>query len=95
MDFQKLLTDAQAKADANGDSKLTADDIQALASQYGLDQSLVDGLKEKGDVNGDGTVNIEDLKEAASQFNLGGVAEQAQGVLGDLKNKLFGSNDAK
>ena len=45
MDFQKLLTDAQAKADANGDSKLTADDIQALASQYGLDQSLVDGLK--------------------------------------------------
>ena len=90
MDIQKLLADAQAKADTNGDGKLTADDLQALASQHGVDQSLVDGLKAKGDVNGDGKVDLEDIKAAAGKFNLGGATEQAQGVIGGLKDKFFG-----
>lgn len=95
MDVQKLLAGVQAKADANGDGKITVDDVQAFAGQYGVDQKLVDGLKAKADANGDGKVDLEDIKAATEQFHLDQAASEAQGVLGDLKDKLFGDNDVK
>lgn len=95
MDVQKLLAEVQAKADANGDGKITVDDVQAFASQYGVDQQLVDGLKAKADANGDGKVGLADIKSATEQFHLDQATADAQGVLGDLKDKLFGGNDAK
>ncbi len=82
MDFQKMLADAQAKADTNGDGKLTMDDVDALAKRHGIDPKMVDDLKTKGDVNGDGKVDLEDLK--AGFGNAGTMFE-------DAKSKLFGN----
>ena len=81
MDIQKIITDAQTKADANGDGKLSTEDIDTLAEKHGIDSRVVDTLKAKADANGDGRLGVEDLQSGAAQ--LGDMATS-------FKDKLFG-----
>lgn len=81
MDISKLLDDAKARADVNGDGKLSAEDLEALRDKHGLDSNLVDDLKAKADASGDGKLDFEDIK--ASAANLGD-------AMNNFKDKLFG-----
>lgn len=81
MDIQKIIADAQAKADANGDGKLSIEDLDHLAQKHGLDPKVLDGFKAKADANGDGRVGLEDLQSGVGQ--LGNMATT-------FKDKLFG-----
>ncbi len=92
MNFQQLLADAKAKADANGDGKLNADDLNALATQHGLDEDMLDSLKAKGDSNGDGKVDLQDIQDAASKFNIHDVAGGVAGAVNDFKDRMFGGD---
>lgn len=102
MSLPQFLSDAQHKADANGDGKLSFEDIQALASQHGLDRTILDDLKAKNDVNNDGKIDLEDLKSTAAKFNFedmqrhaGNAFEDASKNAGEMfdnaKDKLFGN----
>ena len=82
MDFQKMINDAKAKADANSDGKLSTDDLDGLAKQYGVDPKHLDGLKAKADANGDGKIDLEDVKSGFSNLD---------DIAGSLKDKMFGS----
>ncbi len=73
-----IFDDLKAKADANGDGKLTKDDLEALRDKLPADK--VDELKKKADTNSDGKVDLADLKD------LGG---DVGSVLGGLKDKFF------
>ncbi len=76
-----IFDDIKAKADANGDGKLTKDDLETLRDKLPADK--LDSLKAKADANGDGKLDLADLaglKEAGS--NLGNTAG---GFLGKLK----------
>ena len=44
MDIQKVIADAQAKADANGDGRIGFEDLQSGVGQLG---DMVAGLKDK------------------------------------------------
>ncbi len=92
MDIQKLIEDARAKADVNGDGKLTFDDLSELASKHGIDGKVVDDLKAKSDTNGDGKVDINDLQAGLGELKttLGDAAKDPAGFVDDLKNTLFG-----
>ena len=82
MNIQHMINDAKAQADANGDGKLTHDDLSALAEKHGIDQATTDSLTAKADANGDGKMDLEDLKAGLGN---------ASGMLGDIKDRLFGS----
>ena len=92
MDIQKLLAEAQTKADVNGDHKLTADDVSALASKYGLDEKMINELKQKGDTNGDGKIDLEDLKSGVGQLQnvAQDVAKNVEKSAGGFFSRLFG-----
>ena len=81
MDIQKVIADAQAKADANGDGKLSVEDLDALAKEHGIDPKVLDGVKAKADANGDGRIGFEDLKSGVGQLG---------DMVAGLKDKLFG-----
>lgn len=81
MDLSKLLEDAKARADVNGDGKLTVQDLEALRDQHGLDSKLVDDLKAKADASGDGKLGFDDIKAGAA--NLGE-------AMNNFKDKFFG-----
>ena len=81
MDIQKIIADAQAKADANGDGKLSTEDLNHLAKEHGIDPKVLDGFKAKADANGDGRLGLEDIQ--AGVGNIGGMVE-------GLKDKFFG-----
>jgi hypothetical protein len=85
MNFQQLLSDAQSKADANGDGKLNFDDLKSLADQHSLDETMINDLKAKGDLNGDGKVDIEDLKSVGDRFNLDDAKRQANEAFDSTK----------
>lgn len=57
-----LLEDAKARADANGDGKLTADDLKALGEQFKNNDTLKQ-LQAKADANNDGKVDLSDAKD--------------------------------
>ncbi|QQS69986.1 hypothetical protein IPP75_02525 [Candidatus Saccharibacteria bacterium] len=73
-----LFDDIKAKADINGDGKITAADLEGLKD--GVNNGTLDQLKAKADGNGDGKLDLSDLKD------LGG---NAGGLLSGLKDKLF------
>ncbi len=64
MNLQSVIAEAQARADANGDGKLSVEDIQSLANEHGLDAGLVDKLKQHADANGDGKLDPADIGDA-------------------------------
>ena len=94
MDIQKLIADAQARADANGDGKLAPEDLTALAERHGLDHTAVDNLKAKSDLNGDGNISLDDLKSVANNAGnaIKDASEHASGMINNIKDKLFGDN---
>lgn len=78
-----LLDDIKAKADQNGDGKLSADDLESLRDKLPTDK--LDELKTKLDQSGDGKLDFEDVKN----FDFGNLANDAKSAVADLKNKLF------
>lgn len=64
MNVQQLLAEAQARADANGDGKLSLDDLKALADEHKLDNNFVDDLRSKVDMDADGKLELDDAKKA-------------------------------
>lgn len=44
MDFQKMINDAKAKADANGDGKIDLEDVKSVFSNLG---DIAGSLKDK------------------------------------------------
>lgn len=76
-----LFDDLKAKADANGDGKITAADLDGLKQEYQDQLAKLDGLKDKADTSGDGKVSFDDAKSA-----FGDLGDK----LGGLKDKLFG-----
>ncbi len=76
-----LLDDIKAKVDANGDGKLSVDDLNQLKDQLPADK--FDELKRMADQNDDGKINAEDLKN----FDLGNVLSDAKDTLGGMFGK--------
>lgn len=73
-----LFDDIKAKADINGDGKITAADLEGLKD--GVNNDTLDQLKAKADGNGDGKLDLADLKDAGGSLG---------GTLSSLKDKLF------
>ncbi len=73
-----IFDDLKAKADANGDGKISKEDLESLRDKLPAD--TLDGLKAKADANGDGKLDLADLKDLGG--NLGD-------ALGGLKDKLL------
>lgn len=76
-----LFDDLKAKADANGDGKLTSADLEDLKQKYAEQLPKLDELKAKADTSGDGKVDLSDAK---------GAFENLGDTIGGLKDKLFG-----
>lgn len=72
-----LLEDLKAKADANGDGKLTQDDLQGLKDMYAENEHRITELQAKADANGDGKV---DLSDAQGVFD--GIVDNVKGMFG-------------
>lgn len=75
-----LLEDIQAKADANGDGKLSMEDLQNMRDS--LPEGKFEELSAKADANGDGKVSFEDVKD----MDWGGLADDAKNTFGNLFN---------
>jgi len=73
-----ILDDIKAKADTNGDGKISKDDLEALKG--GEHDEIIEQLKSKADLNDDGKLDLSDLKDVK-----GDVGD----LLGGLKDKLF------
>lgn len=76
-----LFNDIKAKADINGDGKLTVQDLDSLKD--GSNNEALDKLKNLADRNSDGKLSLDDVKDI--DFN---------NAVSDLNNKLgslFGS----
>lgn len=81
MNINDLLSDAKARADVNGDGKLSLQDIESLRDKFGIDTKHFDTLRSKLDASGDGKLDINDL--AGGLGSIGG-------TINDLKEKFFG-----
>ncbi len=77
-----LLDDLKAKADLNGDGKLSVEDLESLKD--GVNNDQLDQLKQFADQNGDGKLDFEDVKN----FDFGKVVDNVKDKLGGL----FGGN---
>lgn len=77
-----LLDDLQAKADSNGDGKVSSADLDDLKQKYAEQLGKLDELKAKADTSGDGKLDLADAK---------GAFENLGDTIGGLKDKLFGS----
>lgn len=73
-----LVDDLQAKADVNGDGKLSVEDLEALKD--GVNNEQLDQLKSLADQNGDGKIDLEDAKN----FDFNGVVDAVKDKLGGL-----------
>ena len=71
-----LLDDLKAKADVNGDGKLSIEDLEKLKD--GVNNDQLDELKKVADQNGDGKLDLEDVKS----FNFDSVKEKLGGLFG-------------
>ena len=72
-----LVDDLKAKADRNGDGKISKEDLEGMKN--GENDSHIDKLKDLADRNGDGKIGLDDAKN----IDLGSLA-------GDAKSKLGG-----
>ena len=75
-----LLDDLQAKADLNGDGKLSVEDLENLKD--GVNNEELEKLKGLADQNGDGKIDFEDAKS----FNFDNVVD----VVKDKLSGIFG-----
>lgn len=79
--MMSLLDDLKAKADVNGDGKLSADDLAGLKDKISPDQ--FDQLKQLADRNDDGSINFDDVKN----LDFGSVVDDIKGAVGGLFGK--------
>ena len=95
INLQNLLAEAQARADANGDGKLSIDDVRSLADEHGVDSNMVEDIKSKIDHNSDGKLSIDDLKSAAEHAGttMQDASSHIQDTMRDTKDRLFGHNN--
>lgn len=73
-----LLAEVKKRADANGDGKLSSEDIASLKEQYPDQAGMLDKVKAIADQNSDGKVDLSDLKN----LNFGDVAGQIKSLFG-------------
>jgi uncharacterized protein (DUF2141 family) len=64
MNIQSILAEAQARADANGDGKLSTHDIETMADDHGFSRDIIAKLKAHADANGDGSISPDDIGQA-------------------------------
>ena len=76
-----LIDDIKAKADQNGDGKISTADLESLKNGNNNDQ--LDKLKDLADQNDDGKLNFDDVKG----FDFGKTISQAKDSLGGLFGK--------
>lgn len=76
-----LIDDIKAKADQNGDGKLSADDLESLKN--GANNGQLDKLKDLADQNDDGKLGVDDIKG----FDFGKTISDAKDSLGGLFGK--------
>jgi uncharacterized protein (DUF2141 family) len=80
-----VFDELKAKADANGDGKLTTEDLKSLEGKLPTEQ--LNGLKAKADANGDGKIDLSDL---GGLKDLGGnLGSKLGDTLGGLKDKFL------
>lgn len=73
-----VLDDIKAKVDANGDGKLSLDDLNELKDKLPTDK--FDELKNMADQNDDGKVNFDDVKN----LDFGDLINDAKSAFGDV-----------
>lgn len=73
-----LLDDIKAKADLNGDGKVSVEDLEALKD--GVNNDKVEQLKKIADQNGDDKIDVEDIKN----INLDDIVAKAKDTFGNL-----------
>lgn len=76
-----LLDDLKAKADVNGDGKISADDLANLKDKVSPEQ--FDQLKQLADRNDDGSINFDDVKN----LDFGSVVNDIKSAVGGLFGK--------
>ena len=76
-----LLDEIKSKADANGDGKLSQEDIEGL--QGSIPQDKFDQLKSIADGNADGKIDISDVQN----LDWGGLLEEAKNTFGNFFGK--------
>lgn len=81
-----LLDDIKAKADVNGDGKITTDDLESLRNNDNGD--VIDQLKEKA-LGSDGKFSMEDVKSNFEELkkNAGDAVDKAKDSLGNIFGK--------
>ena len=92
MDISKTIADAKAKADTNGDGKLSVDDLQFLAQNDDVDAGVIDNLKEMADANDDGKIDFEDVRNGLQDFGdmMGNAGQHFGNTVDDMKDTMFG-----
>ncbi|PID31844.1 hypothetical protein CR970_03700 [Candidatus Saccharibacteria bacterium] len=73
-----MFDDLKAKADANGDGKISKEDLDSLRDQLPGDQ--LDKLKNLADQNDDGKIDLNDIKS----LDVGDTLRNAKDQLGSL-----------
>lgn len=76
-----LLDDIKSKADANGDGKLSPEDLEDLRGH--LPDDKLNQLKEMADQNDDGKLDFSDVQN----FNFDATLEDLKGSIGGLFGK--------
>lgn len=73
-----LFAEVQKRADANGDGKLSIDDLNSLKEQFPDQAGLLDQAKEIADQNSDGKLNLAD----AQGLDLGDITRKIGSLFG-------------
>lgn len=72
-----IIDTIKSKMDANGDGKISVEDLEALKDS--ANKSVIDNLKKKADANKDGKLDLKDLESLP-----------VNKWLKDLKGSIFG-----
>lgn len=73
-----LLDDIKAKADTNGDGRLSVEDLESLKD--GSNNEQIDKLEQVADQNGDGKIGLDDI----SNFDFGETLNQVKDAFGGM-----------
>lgn len=78
-----LLDDIKAKADANGDGKITLEDLESLKG--GDNDDMIEEIKKKF-LGSDGKFDMKDITDNFEGLKAGaaGLADKAKDALGDM-----------
>lgn len=74
-----IIDDIKARVDANGDGKISKEDLESLQAE-GENNQIIEKLKEFADQNGDGSISLDDIKS----IDLGSVGDTIKEGLGGL-----------